>query len=349
MFFFLFSLSFLTLFHSGFSATAEEGTSKKRVVILAGMIKTGSSAAQRMLHFNRQKLKEQGVSYPHEVTEKPGKEDLRFYQNVYPARVDVESLCTKASSTGCLTLLLSSENFFRVPNLSKPFLRFVDTTVVVAVRDFYPHIWSIYQEFMKWTKGSYMTFEEYVAEGALFKKKDHYDNLFDFMRRYPNVKFEFFNFDKHRAHIVDTLLEKGHLPLDLTGFDRLDQDLVNRALTASEHHLITFLWKQGVSPDKRRDCIDAFYKATTEGVSYKLLVRPILEEMYAKHRALAERINTYLVEEEHLLTEAPQEIRGFVEEVPLEIQETDWEIVVKIIPKIASKKALLEKEGFRFV
>ncbi|UNM06544.1 MAG: hypothetical protein H6925_02350 [Holosporaceae bacterium] len=84
MFFFLFSLSFLTLFHSGFSATAEEGTSKKRVVILAGMIKTGSSAAQRMFHFNAQNLKKQGV--------------------------------------------------------------------------FYPHIWSIYQEFMKWTKKPYMTF-----------------------------------------------------------------------------------------------------------------------------------------------------------------------------------------------
>ncbi|UNM06543.1 MAG: hypothetical protein H6925_02345 [Holosporaceae bacterium] len=56
-------------------------------------------------------------------------------------------------------------------------------------------------------------------------------------------------------------------------------------------------------------------------MSYKLLVKPILNEMYAKHRKLAERINTYLVKEEHLLTEAPQEIRGFVEEAPLEIKK----------------------------
>lgn len=125
------------------------------VVIHIGTPKTGTSAIQNFLHTNRILLEKKGFYYPPHSLDKNGISGghsvwaialmEKRVQDAEKLLVDWETHAKNIHKT----LLLSSESFFSIPNLFKPFIENKKVLIIAYQRDLVSYLVSVHNQLIK--------------------------------------------------------------------------------------------------------------------------------------------------------------------------------------------------------
>lgn len=302
---------------------------KIRLILHAGLEKTGTSALQHFFALNADKLAKQGIYYPyvtsHQQTEVPSSGNASGLLERYQQNPQIfDDIYKEAIKNECHTVILSSEIMTPEPEKLYGILKKsknLETYVILFVREIYAFSWSYYQQDLKFCVGNYRNHDQEIPPLNL----DIWLNS-----SFADNNLILVNYDYCKNKIIETFFKKIMLSINLDILEPIKT--INRSLSESEHNISDAFWKNGKGTLVNK-IANAFILHTPESNTFRYYDKKFAEKLYDHHRHTLIKANLLLVDQ-HKLSLSPAQPPGYTNIWNKKnIDPQDLEIVLETLNK----------------
>ena len=302
---------------------------KIKVILHAGLEKTGTSALQHFFACNANKLVRQGIYYPYVTSQQQAevpscgnasgllekyKQNPQLFDDIYKQAIKNE----------CHTVILSSEIMTLKPEQLHEILKEhknFETYVILFVREIYGFSWSYYQQELKFSVGNYRSHDQEIPPLNL-------DIWLD--SSFANGNLTLVNYDYCKNNIIETFFKKIMVPINL---DILEPTkTINRSFTESEHNIAEAFWRNGKGTLVNK-ITNAFILHAPKSTTFRYYDKDFAQKLYSHHRDTLTKANLFLIDL-HKLPLSPAQPTGYTNVWNKKnINSQDLEIILKALNK----------------
>lgn len=279
---------------------------KIKLILHAGLEKTGTSALQHFFALNTDKLAKQGICYPYVTSQQQAEVPscgnasglLERYQQNPQLFDDIYKQATKGK---CHTIILSSEIMTLKPEQLYEILKEhknFETYVILFVREIYGFSWSYYQQDLKFCVGNYRNHDQEIPPLNL-------DIWLD--SSFADSNLILVNYDYCKNKLIETFFKKTLIPVNL---DRLNPiKTINRSFTESEHNISEAFWRNGKGAIVNK-IANAFILRSPKSTTFRYYDKKFAKALYDHYRHTLIKANLLLVDQ-HKLPLSPAQPPGY--------------------------------------